>query len=82
MKVKTSVSLSKETLKALDRLGRERSRSRSSVIEWAVHDLLEREARRLRDARDLQRINENAEALNRKALDSLADQIDLFEERP
>lgn len=81
MKVKTSVSLSRETLKAIDRLAG-KSRSRSSVIEWAIQELLDRESRRLRDEREIALINKHADELNRKALDALADQIDLFEEQP
>ena len=81
MKVKTSVSLSRETLKAIDRLAG-KSRSRSSVIEWAIQELLDRESRRLQDEREIALINEHADELNRNALDALADQIDLFEEQP
>lgn len=80
MRVKTSVSLSKETLKAIDRLAG-KSRSRSAVIEWALREVIEREKRRLRDEREIARINKHADRLNREALDALKDQVDLFEER-
>lgn len=80
MRVKTSVSLSKETLKAIDRLAG-KSRSRSAVIEWALREVIEREKRRLRDEREIIRINKHADRLNREALDALKDQVDLFEER-
>lgn len=80
MRVKTSVSLSKETLKAIDRLAG-KSRSRSAVIEWALREVIEREKRRLRDEREITRINKHADRLNREALDALKDQVDLFEER-
>lgn len=81
MRVKTSVSLSKETLKAIDRLAG-KSRSRSSVIEWAIQEVVAREARRIRDERDIALINKHADELNREALDALKHQIDIFQERP
>lgn len=79
MRVNTSVSLSKETLKAIDRLAG-KSRSRSAVIEWALREFIEREKRRLRDEREIVRINKNADRLNREALDALKNQADLFGE--
>jgi predicted transcriptional regulator len=81
MKIKTSISLSPETVKAIDRLAG-RSRSRSAVVEWAVHELLTREARRLRDEREVALINKHADRINKEALAALEDQIDLFEEHP
>jgi metal-responsive CopG/Arc/MetJ family transcriptional regulator len=81
MKVKTSVSLSRQTLSAIDRLAG-RSRSRSAVIEWAIRALVEGEERRLRDEREIALINAHADKINREALSALEDQIDLFEERP
>lgn len=79
MKIKTSISLSRETVKAIDRLAG-RSRSRSAVIEWAIQELLKRESRRLQDEREIALINEHADALNREALAALEDQIDVHEE--
>jgi len=79
MRVKTSVSLSKETLKAIDRLAG-KSRSRSAVIEWALREVIEREKRRLRDEREITLLNKHAARLNRDALAALKDQVDLFEE--
>lgn len=79
MKVKTSISLSRETVKAIDRLAGT-SRSRSSVIEWAIQELVKRESRRLQTEREIALINRHADALNREALEALEDQIDIHEE--
>ena len=80
MKRKTSVTLSKQAIAAIDKLARG-GRSRSAVIEWAVLELVERETRRLEDEREIALINQHADRLNREALASLADQIDLYGER-
>jgi metal-responsive CopG/Arc/MetJ family transcriptional regulator len=73
MKVKTSVTLSKEALQAIDRLaGADANRSR--VIERAVLELLHRQERIERDARDLAILNRAADRLNREMADVLRDQ--------
>lgn len=75
MRVKTSVTLAEETLQAVDQLaGPEVSRSR--VIEEAVLEYLERRRRELRDRRDLEILNRNAERLNREVEDVLAYQVE------
>lgn len=81
MKVKTSISLSRETVKAIDRLAG-RTRSRSAIIEWAIQELVKRESRRVQDDREIALINARADALDREALGTLEDQIDLHEEQP
>ncbi len=81
MKLKTSVTLSKTTLQAIDRLAAG-SHSRSSVIEWAVREVVEREKRRLRDERELALLNKHADRLNREVLDTLSDQVDIYKEHP
>ncbi len=70
MKVKTSVTLSQATIKKIDRLAG-RSGNRSAVIERAVETLAAQEARRARDARDLEILNRQSDRLNAEAEDVL-----------
>lgn len=75
MRVKTSVTLSEETVRAIDELaGRKVNRSR--FIEEAVLAHVERQRRRLRDQRDVEIINRNAERLNQEVEDVLAYQAE------
>jgi metal-responsive CopG/Arc/MetJ family transcriptional regulator len=67
MKVKTSVTLSEELLRAVDELAR--TSSRSEVIERAVRDYLAARARAVRDARDLELMNAQADAYNVETAD-------------
>jgi Arc/MetJ-type ribon-helix-helix transcriptional regulator len=76
MKVKTSVTLSEEALKAIDRLAG-RGGNRSRVVEAAVLQFAAARDRLARDARDRERIDRHADALNREALDVLGYQADL-----
>jgi predicted transcriptional regulator len=76
MKVKTSITLSPETLKAVDRLAGSGS-SRSRIIEQAVVEFIARRARARRDARDIELINAAADELNREMADALEYQGDL-----
>jgi metal-responsive CopG/Arc/MetJ family transcriptional regulator len=76
MKVKASITLSRESLRAVDRLAKG-GRSRSSVIEDAIRVYLLREERLRRDARDLERLNASSEYLNAEMEDILAYQGDL-----
>jgi metal-responsive CopG/Arc/MetJ family transcriptional regulator len=69
MKVKTSVTLSEELLRAVDELAK--SSSRSEVIERAVRDYLAARARAVRDARDLELMNARADAYNAETADLL-----------
>ncbi len=75
MKVKTSVTLSKEALRAVDRLAG-RGGNRSRVIEAAVLHLAAARERGARDARDRERIDRLANELNREASDVLEYQTD------
>ena len=76
MKVKTSITLTEDTLRAVDEAaGREGNRSR--LIELAVLEFLERRRRQDRDARDRRILDAQAEALNREVEDVLAYQADL-----
>lgn len=75
MKRKTSVTLSVDVARALDRLvGADRTRS--SLVEQAVRELIDREDKRRRDARELELINRHADRLNQEAADVLAFQVD------
>ena len=75
MRVKTSITLSEETIQAVDQLAGPGAH-RSRVIEEAVLEYLERRRRELRDRRDLEILNRNAERLNREVEDVLAYQVE------
>ena len=70
MKVKTSITLSDDLLRAVDELAK--SSSRSEVIEQALRDFLAARARALRDARDLEIMNAHADAYNAETADLLS----------
>lgn len=70
MKMKTSVSLSRSTVRALDRLAA-RGSNRSRVVEQAVVEFARRQARLAREARDLAILNRAAPALNREMAEIL-----------
>lgn len=76
MKRKTSVTLSPETLRAIDEIAGE-LRGRSRVIELAVLEFIERRRRAGRDARDLEILNRSADALNEEAEDILGYQVEM-----
>ena len=76
MNEKTSVTLSPEVLKGIDRLAGSKQ-SRSAFIESVLQQYLRQRARAQRDARDMEIINRNAEQLNRDALDALEYQAPL-----
>lgn len=76
MRVKTSVTLSKATLRALDQAAGKGS-NRSRLIEEAVVDFLSRRARAERDAHDRAILDRVADELNREMQDVLADQADI-----
>lgn len=78
MRVKTSITLAPETLRAIDGLAG-KHRTRSEVIERAVLDFVDRRRRAERDARDLLAIDTAAEALNRELAETLELQADLFD---
>lgn len=71
MRVKTSITLSPETLKALDRMGGGKQ-NRSRLIEQAVRAYVAARARAERDARDRSILDGEADALNREMEDVLA----------
>jgi metal-responsive CopG/Arc/MetJ family transcriptional regulator len=76
MKIKTSVSLSESTVRALDRLAGKGS-NRSRVIEQAVTELVARRTRLAREARDLDILNDAADSLNREMAEFIELQAEL-----
>jgi metal-responsive CopG/Arc/MetJ family transcriptional regulator len=70
MKVKASITLSHELLRAVDELAK--TSSRSEVIEHALRDFLAARARALRDARDIEIMNKHADAYNLETADLLS----------
>ena len=76
MKVKTSITLSEDLLKAIDEYTGE-YKNRSEFIENAVRAFIIQLTQRQQDARDLEIINQHADYLNREAADVLTYQVDL-----
>jgi metal-responsive CopG/Arc/MetJ family transcriptional regulator len=70
MKEKTSITLSKDVLKDVDRLAGSRH-SRSAFIERVLRRYLRQRAKATLQARDLERINSAAERLNLEATEVL-----------
>ena len=70
MKEKTSITLSKDLLAAIDHAAGSRL-SRSAFIERVLRRYLRRRAVAAANARDLQLINAAADSLNREAQDTL-----------
>ncbi len=66
MKEKTSITLSKDVLKDVDRLAGSKH-SRSAFIEQVLRGYLRQRAKAALQARDLERINKAAERLNLEA---------------
>ncbi|MBW1810607.1 MAG: ribbon-helix-helix protein, CopG family [Deltaproteobacteria bacterium] len=75
MKVKTSITLSEEILRALDEVLE--GRNRSAFIEAALRAYMQLLKKRDRDMRDLEILNEKSDRLNREAEDVLSYQVDL-----
>ena len=78
MKEKTSITLSHEVLRGIDRIAGSKQ-SRSAVIENVLREHLRARERAERDARDIAVINRNATRLNRDAEDGLELQAPLGE---
>ena len=68
MRVKTSVTLPADLIARLDLI----DSNRSAVLERAARAFLALRERRARDARDMEIIGRNADALNREAADAMA----------
>ena len=76
MRIKTSVTLSKDVLKAVDKLSKS-YRSRSEFVEIALRAFIAQTIRNQQNARDLEITNRHADALNSEAEDVLAYQATL-----
>lgn len=76
MKIKTSITLSRDLLKAVDEYTRDYN-NRSEFIEEAIKAFIKILIRRQQDARDLEIINRRADYLNQEAKEVLAYQVDL-----
>ena len=74
MKVKTSVTLSEEILKAIDEQAGTQ-KNRSEFIEKALRVYIAQAIRAKQDARDLEIINRQADRLNEEAQDVLSYQV-------
>ena len=74
MKVKTSITLAEDLLKAIDEQSGAH-RSRSDFIEKAVRAYIAQVVRDEQDARDLDIINREADRLNQEAKDVLTYQV-------
>ena len=77
MKVKTSITLSEELLKAIDKRAKKHNKNRSDFIEAAVWSFIGQLIRDEQNARDLETINRRADYLNQEAADVLAYQMPL-----
>ncbi len=76
MKIKTSITLSNEVLKAID-LHIGEYRSRSEFLEMAVRKFIAQLALKEAERRDLEIINRRADSLNAEAKDVLTYQVPL-----
>lgn len=74
MKTKTSITLSDDVIKAMDKLSGQ-YKNRSEFIELALRNYIAYLIRKQRNARDLEIINQRADRLNQEALDVLAFQV-------
>lgn len=75
MKSKTSITLSEDLIKTIDKLAGP-SKNRSEFIERAVRAYIAQMIRQERNARDLELINRRADRLNEEARDVLTYQED------
>ena len=77
MKVKTSITLSEELLKVIDKRAKQHKKNRSDFIEAAVWAFIGQLIRDEQNARDLEIINRRADFLNQEAADVLGYQVPL-----
>jgi metal-responsive CopG/Arc/MetJ family transcriptional regulator len=71
MKVKTSITLSEDLIQSIDEFSGGQ-KNRSELIERALRDYLDRQARLKRDLQDLVILNKKGDKLNREAADVLS----------
>jgi metal-responsive CopG/Arc/MetJ family transcriptional regulator len=75
MRIKTSLTLSAELLKAIGRAART-GENRSQTVERLVREGLTARARHESDAHELAQINKHADTLNAEAADVLSYQVE------
>ena len=75
MKVKTSITLSEDILKAMDEVLE--GENRSAFIEAALRVYVRLLKKRERDVKDLEILNKKSDRLNQEAEDVLSYQVDL-----
>lgn len=76
MRVKTSITVEKELLEAVDKLSG-KNKNRSEFIEAAIQAYIVQQTRGNENARDLEMINDSADILNREASEVLDYQVAL-----
>jgi metal-responsive CopG/Arc/MetJ family transcriptional regulator len=76
MKIKTSITLSEDVVKTVERLAK-KGESRSEAIERLLREVFAQQARRARDQKDLEIINKYADQLNDEAENVLEYQVEL-----
>ena len=74
MKVKTSITLSEDLLKAIDQQS-DQFKNRSDFIENALRVFIAQMLRNKQNAKDLEIINKRADYLNKEAADVLEYQV-------
>ena len=74
MKVKTSITLSEDLLKAIDQRSAQ-FKNRSDFIESAIRAFIAQMVREEQNAKDLSILNRQAERLNEEAIDVLSYQV-------
>ena len=75
MRIKTSITLPENLLTSIDRHAASFDNNRSAFIEAAVRALIAHMERGMRDARDMEIINREADRLNREAEEVLSFQV-------
>ena len=76
MKVKTSITLSENILKEIDKIVITKG-NRSTFIETAIKHYLTQRKKEIRNKKDLEIINETSDLLNKEAEDILSFQVKL-----
>jgi metal-responsive CopG/Arc/MetJ family transcriptional regulator len=76
MKIKTSITISKEILHSVDKYTGEK-KNRSEFIEKAIRSYINQLIRDEQNAKDLEILNNNAERLNQEAEEVLMYQVEL-----
>ncbi|MBI1870601.1 MAG: hypothetical protein HYS07_05325 [Chlamydiae bacterium] len=74
MKIKTSITLSKDLFKMINQMLGE-DHNRSELIEQALREYLAHQKQKIQDAKDLEILNKKASHLNEEAKDVLTYQV-------